>query len=448
MISSFNIGSQSVAYAATAGALTSMNISQFTNDSGYITSSALGAYLPLTGGTLTGALNGTSATFSTLNGSYYSGGTYVFEGLYGSKSSSNGGALIQLLGHASASTANGFAIRYDTDVSGSLLFQFAGTQSTLGALSYGTIFSLSNTGAATFSSSITATYGTFNAAAGGAIVLQYSGTNDWVFGEDSGAATRDFNIYNFNTASINLSVRRSSGNVLINTNTDLGFKLTIANNSNSYSINPHASGVDTYSTGNIAPHYQTTYTWYTGLIGSGTFRMGLDASGNLTANSFIKSGGTSAQFLKADGSIDSSKFVGANYLYDVPMAQTGDWIGMTTTSGISGWTHVINMAWASTTQAQWVSQIAFAAQAGTGAYYRTTSGAITSASWVQLIDGNNIGGYLSGYLPLSGGTITGNLTVNNRVYVGTGGCYLEQVLIGSVYELQVVDSAGNITVLS
>ena len=46
--------------ATTAGALSSMNISQFTNNSGYITSSALGSYLPLSGGTLSGALNMTS----------------------------------------------------------------------------------------------------------------------------------------------------------------------------------------------------------------------------------------------------------------------------------------------------------------------------------------------------------------------------------------------------
>jgi len=38
LITSGNIGSQSVNYATTAGALTSMNISQFTNNSGYITS--------------------------------------------------------------------------------------------------------------------------------------------------------------------------------------------------------------------------------------------------------------------------------------------------------------------------------------------------------------------------------------------------------------------------
>jgi len=36
-----------------------------TNPSGYITSSALSSYLPLSGGTLTGALSGTSATFSS-----------------------------------------------------------------------------------------------------------------------------------------------------------------------------------------------------------------------------------------------------------------------------------------------------------------------------------------------------------------------------------------------
>jgi hypothetical protein len=38
IITSGNIGSQSVSYATTAGSLTSMNISQFTNNSGYITS--------------------------------------------------------------------------------------------------------------------------------------------------------------------------------------------------------------------------------------------------------------------------------------------------------------------------------------------------------------------------------------------------------------------------
>ena len=41
LIHSGNIGSQSVSYATTAGSLTSMNISQFTNNSGYVTTSGL-----------------------------------------------------------------------------------------------------------------------------------------------------------------------------------------------------------------------------------------------------------------------------------------------------------------------------------------------------------------------------------------------------------------------
>ena len=61
VITSRNIGSQSVLYATTAGALTSMNISQFTNNSGYITSASLAGYLPLTGGNLTGLVQSTAA---------------------------------------------------------------------------------------------------------------------------------------------------------------------------------------------------------------------------------------------------------------------------------------------------------------------------------------------------------------------------------------------------
>jgi hypothetical protein len=56
-------------YATTAGALTSMNISQFTNNSGYITSASLAGYLPLTGGTLTGDLT-TSGWFINSTDTY------------------------------------------------------------------------------------------------------------------------------------------------------------------------------------------------------------------------------------------------------------------------------------------------------------------------------------------------------------------------------------------
>jgi hypothetical protein len=60
---SFSAGSG--AYNSTTGVITiPTNNNQITNGAGYITSSALSSYLPLAGGTLTGALNGTTATFT------------------------------------------------------------------------------------------------------------------------------------------------------------------------------------------------------------------------------------------------------------------------------------------------------------------------------------------------------------------------------------------------
>ena len=44
--------------------------------------------------------------------------------------------------------------------------------------------------------------------------------------------------------------------------------------------------------------------------------------------------------------------------------------------------------------------------------------------------------------------VAGDIRSSNKVYIGTNGCYFQEVLIGGVYEIQVVDSVGNITVLS
>lgn len=66
-ITTSNIGSQSVSYATTAGALTSMNISQFTNNSGYLTG--------ITSGQVTGALGYTPYNSSNPSGYITSGDT-------------------------------------------------------------------------------------------------------------------------------------------------------------------------------------------------------------------------------------------------------------------------------------------------------------------------------------------------------------------------------------
>jgi len=67
IIHSGNIGSQSVNYATTAGALSSMNISQFSNNSGYLTG--------ITSGQVTGALGYTPYNSSNPNGYITSSGS-------------------------------------------------------------------------------------------------------------------------------------------------------------------------------------------------------------------------------------------------------------------------------------------------------------------------------------------------------------------------------------
>jgi hypothetical protein len=124
---SFTAGSG--AYNSTTGVITiPTDNNQIANGAGYITSSALSAYLPLTGGTLTGALSGTSATFTNTSTFRATGNAYT-----------NGSIILQ---SSSAATST-----YLTNVNGIFYLSNNGSTDHL---------TIASTGAATFLSSVTA----------------------------------------------------------------------------------------------------------------------------------------------------------------------------------------------------------------------------------------------------------------------------------------------------
>ena len=82
--------------------------------------------------------------------------------------------------------------------------------------------------------------------------------------------------------------------------------------------------------------------------------------------------------------------------------------------GSANWVHVWSQQWTIGTTSSWVSQIALGVQQGTGMWYRTTSGNIVGEGWTRVLDSSNYTSYCApashshSYLPLSGGTITGD----------------------------------------
>jgi hypothetical protein len=130
------------AYNSTTGVITiPTNNNQITNGAGYITSAALGAYLPLTGGTLTGPLNGTSASFSIVISTTNLGFENNNAIQAGFVANYTGTGAIKV---SFSTYANTFAI-YDETNGRNIISQNTSTQALL------------FTGAATFSSSVTAT---------------------------------------------------------------------------------------------------------------------------------------------------------------------------------------------------------------------------------------------------------------------------------------------------
>lgn len=155
-------------------------------------------------------------------------------------------------------------------------------------------------------------------------------------------------------------------------------------------------------------------------------------AGSLTANSFIKTGGTSSQFLKADGSIDSSTYLTTGTAASTYVALTGN----QSISGVKTFTTQLAGAQLRFSESGGFGNVSGYTQiGGTSDYFNFVNGGNTKQATFNYGTGGS--GYtytlpnsngtlaltsqLSSYLPLSGGTLTGALSGTSATFSGSIG---------------------------
>ena len=154
---------------------------------------------------------------------------------------------------------------------------------------------------------IRSTYLAINSTLGGNIGLQYGGTDDWAFGENTGEATRNFNIYNFNRTAIEFSINRASGALTLSSLAGTGSRMVIANASGVLSTQAIPTGT---ITGSGTTNYLPKFTGASALGNSSIFNSGTFVGlGTATSNGFqfkiSDNGGAEFAFLPNDGGINN-----------------------------------------------------------------------------------------------------------------------------------------------
>ena len=175
---------------------------------------------------------------------------------------------------------------------------------------------------------------------------------------------------------------------------------------------------------------------------NGSVVANIDKLGKINANSFVKSGGTSSQFLKADGSVDNTSYLpltggtltgslsineSTGTSLKIKSSQTFACVNYSSNVGNS-WSAGTNnndafYFWNSTQNATVLSilssgQISSETPSGT-APISVSSKTVCPNLNADLLDGQHSSYFaaassLSNYLPLSGGTLSGNLIVNKN----------------------------------
>lgn len=144
-------------------------------------------------------------------------------------------------------------------------------------------------------------------------------------------------------------------------------------------------------------------------------------TGDLTAPKFIKTGGTSSQFLKADGSVDSNSYAkqgqannfvhSANEWTVIPSEFSGVlWLNNRTFGGYNGDLTEYYMGNGKQRFAS-VRARAFITNGGTSSQFLKADGSVDSSVYLTTATA------ASTYLPLSGGTMSGNITMGTNAIV-------------------------------
>ena len=301
----------------------------YDNSTYLTTGTAASTYLPLTGGTLTGALNGTSASFTgniestSLTASIVAGRTTGY-GYFGNLT---GGAYSIVYGDFHATKPN------RVEISG------AGGVYVLNAATFSGV--VTSNGSSSFSGYGLTTKGTYG------LYVQRGSTNDSgveVYHDGTNAIinstyqiTGSFGgmlLYTGGLPRLTLASTGAatfSGNVGIGGGTPSIFtpysvatfgSLSTTNNGITIASTTTGNGLLEFADGSgggsasYRGYIQYAHTSDSLIFGtSGSNRLTIGSTGNVligssvTASSFIKSGGTSLQFLKADGSVDSNTYL-------------------------------------------------------------------------------------------------------------------------------------------
>lgn len=130
-------------------------------------------------------------------------------------------------------------------------------------------------------------------------------------------------------------INSTAGIALGTNNTTLQGRTTAPSTVNLLRLTNDASNITRFISGTDAGGFQWTNQAETAAWASMT-ASGLTVNGTLTATSIVRSGGTSAQFLKADGSVDANTYLSAATAASTYQPLDGDLTSIASLSGTTG----------------------------------------------------------------------------------------------------------------